>query len=487
MRGRRAFDSLFEHVCEYGGGMSIARPYLPPQDAREAVLAALDAIDAAHAQLRKTSTDLVGNAFRVEVAVRLERQQRFGLGQSYRMFGELADPPDGLEAPGLGAGPSLRDTLTQRLHITAAELRRRFRLAARITPRRSLTGPPRPPELPELAAAVADGAVGEDHIREVYKALDALPAVVTGGQKDWAEGHLVRHAREQDRKFVELVGARIADRLNPDGIFDERDRANRRFFTLGRQGPDGMSKVTGRVTPELRAYLEALGAAVRPGHHLPGSEQPVVDGATDTRTPAQRMHDAVAWGLRAGIESGTLGTHRGIPVTVIVNATLEQLVQAARAAVDPSVPMPGPARTAGGTAVPMRDLIRMASHSVHYLAVFDGHSERPLYLGRSRRIATVDQRIACHARDKGCTRPNCTVWGYECEVHHTPDWDAGGATDADQLHFGCGPDHALATDGHATTTVTDDGRLAWAIGDEPPWTNPVHHDAELFDDPPDRP
>ena len=129
----------------------------------------------------------------------------------------------------------------------------------------------------------------------------------------------------------------------------------------------------------------------------------------------------------------------------------------------------------------MRGLIAMAAtNSIHYLSVFDGHSNRPIYLGRSQRIATFDQRIACHSRDKGCTRPGCTVPGYHCEVMHTPDWYPDGASDADKLHFGCGPDHKMVTTGHAHTTVTDDGRLAWTIGDAPPQTNPIHHADQDF-------
>ena len=62
--------------------------------------------------------------------------------------------------------------------------------------------------------------------------------------------------------------------------------------------------------------------------------------------------------------------------------------------------MPGPARTGGDTALPMRDLIRMAADGgIHYLAVFDHHSERPLYLARETRTATTDQRIICYAPD----------------------------------------------------------------------------------------
>ena len=40
--------------------------------AREEILAALDAVDAAYSVLRKTSSVLVGNAFRVDAAERLE-------------------------------------------------------------------------------------------------------------------------------------------------------------------------------------------------------------------------------------------------------------------------------------------------------------------------------------------------------------------------------------------------------------------------------
>ncbi|MEB3020917.1 hypothetical protein [[Mycobacterium] crassicus] len=48
--------------------------------AREQICAALTAIDTAHQVLRETSSDLVGNDFRVEVAERLEFQDRINRG-----------------------------------------------------------------------------------------------------------------------------------------------------------------------------------------------------------------------------------------------------------------------------------------------------------------------------------------------------------------------------------------------------------------------
>ena len=378
------------------------------EEARERIGAALDAIDAAHAVLRDTDSDVVGNNFRVDVAERLETQDRANRGLMYRFFGEIVDPPDGSEGT-----PAVREMLSARLRITRGEIVRRFKLAARIRPRRSLTGPPLQPELPELAAAVAAGAVGEDHIRAVCRAVDVLPACVAPADVAEAERTLVHHATKLDAGVVIKLGQRIADYLNPDGLFSDDNRARRRGLSLGPQGADGMSRLSGLLDPEARAYFEAIEAAVRPGRHQPDSAEPQ---ERDQRSPAQRCHDALKLGLETAISSGKLGMHRGHPVTVIATTTLADLNQAAHAVVDPSIPMPAPATTGGGSRLPMRDLICMASTAIHYLAVFDDHTERPLYLGRQKRLATADQRLICYARDRGCTRPNCLESGYRSLV-----------------------------------------------------------------------
>jgi hypothetical protein len=167
-------------------------------------------------------------------------------------------------------------------------------------------------------------------------------------------------------------------------------------------------------------------------------------------------------------------------VTVIVRTALAELNQAAHAVTNPDIPMPPPARTGGDTALPMRDVVRLASDGIHYLAVFDNHSERPIYLGRQTRIATADRRIICYARDGGRTRPGCLAPGYHSEVHHSPDSSPDGRTDADCLFFACPPDHKLVSEGHYQTAVTDTGRLAWTDGTQPPDINHAHHPEELL-------
>jgi hypothetical protein len=109
---------------------------------RDEIRAALDAVDAAHARLRAARSDCVGNAFRVQVAQRLETQHRINRALMYRLFGELIEPPDGPDDPELPAGTVISKLLWQRLRITTTEVTRRCRIAARIRP---LTGPPLAP------------------------------------------------------------------------------------------------------------------------------------------------------------------------------------------------------------------------------------------------------------------------------------------------------------------------------------------------------
>ena len=447
--------------------------------ARERFRVLLDAVDSAYAQMWALSSDEVGNAFRVEMAERLETQERTNRGLMYRVFGELADPPDEV-----GLMSALVDSLWARLRIAPHEIKRRMKVAARIRPRRQLSGPCLPPELPLVAQAVEAGMVGEDHLRAMCTVLDRLPSCVSIEERVEVEASLVGEAVKNDAEIVTAAGRHIDEIFNPDGDFDEADRARRRGMLLGRQGPDGMSRLSGWIDPETRCYVEACTAAVRPGRHLPDG---TIEDTPDDRSASQRCHDGIKLGLKAGIASGEMGSHRGHAVTVIARTTLAELNQAAHAVTTPDIPMPPPARTGGDTALPMRDLIRMAADAIHYLAVFDDHSDRPIYLGRQKRLATTDQRIICYSRDGGCTRPHCTEPGYHAEVHHAVDWAVGGATDADNLFFACRPDHTRVSEGRWQTTVTDDGRLAWTNGTRPPDINHAHHPEELLRSDPDPP
>jgi hypothetical protein len=239
------------------------------------------------------------------------------------------------------------------------------------------------------------------------------------------------------------------------------------------------------ASPELRANIDAwLSRFAAPGVCNPDDQTPCIAGEpddeqvrTDTRSPAQRQHDALNALVRGQLGDPKLGHHNGLPVTVIVSTTLQELTSGT-----------GRAVTGGGTLLPMPDVIRMARHAYHYLAVFDKHSERPLYLGRTRRIASPDQRVVLYAKDRGCTAPGCDVPGYWCEVHHVDDWATGGKTDADKLTFACGANHKLVGKGW-TTKKLPNGRTEWIpprhLDHGQKRTNDFHHPERTFegDDP----
>ncbi len=129
--------------------------------------------------------------------------------------------------------------------------------------------------------------------------------------------------------------------------------------------------------------------------------------------------------------------------------------------------------------LPISDLLRMATPTYNYLAVFDGVTGQSLWLGRSKRLASADQRIMLLGKYRGCTAPGCTVNGYNSQVHHaTKDWKHGGTTDIDDLTLACKCDNLLVENDGWTTRQLADGQTQW---DPPPdvplrgGTNNYHH------------
>ncbi|MGP4059058.1 DUF222 domain-containing protein, partial [Mycobacterium sp. 4D054] len=243
------------------------------------------------------------------------------------------------------------------------------------------------------------------------------------------------------------------------------------WVKVGKQQRDGFRKISGYLDAELGAYLEAtLAKEAAPGANMPAPE-PGEDGAPetacgDTRTEGQRNHDGLKALLRRTLESGTLGSHNGLPVSVIVSTSLQELERRAGVAV-----------TGGGSLLPMPDLIRMAARAHHYLYVFDEHTGQSLYLGRAQRLANAAQRIVLHARDRGCTRPGCTVPGYWCQVHHAAaDWKNDGQTNIDDLTLACGPHNRMIETTGWTTTKNAKNQTEWH---PPPGLDAGQHRTQL--------
>ncbi|HEX4393604.1 MAG TPA: HNH endonuclease signature motif containing protein [Mycobacterium sp.] len=377
-------------------------------------------------------------------------------------------------------GGKLRAALANRLRVSRAEASRRIQEAADLGERTALNGEPLEPVLPATAQAQRNGDLGAGHVAVIRGFWHRLPDFVDIETRARAEAQLARLAGEHRPDELARLADTLTNCLNPDGDFTEHDRARRRAITLGRQDIDGMSPISGYLTPEARATLDAVFAKLAaPGMCNPADEMPCTAGTPsqaaiqhDTRGAGQRNHDALLALARAALASGELGHHNGLPASIIVTTTLQELEAGA-----------GKALTGGGTLLPMSDVIRLAGHAHHYLAIFDNGKALALY--HTKRLASPAQRIVLYAKDRGCTFPGCDVPGYLCEVHHSNPYAVNPVTDINDLTFGCGPNHKLADQGW-TTRKNAHGDTEWIppahLDHGQPRTNTYHHPEKLLRD-----
>ncbi|MGH3678167.1 MAG: HNH endonuclease signature motif containing protein [Mycobacterium sp.] len=396
----------------------------------------------------------LSTAERTAVAAEWERLMRRLPAMTHRLVAGLAEVP----TEELGE-PTLAAALATLLRISKAEAHRRIHEAADLGPRCALSGEALEPVLWHTSAAQRRGDIGGEHVKIIRRFFDRLPGFVDYATREAAEADLAEMACGLRPEELRQAADRLAMLLDQDGQLSDADRARRRYLSIDKQQPDGMSDIRGRLDPEARAALDAVFAKwAAPGMCNPDDESPCVDGdpstetvGSDCRSTGQRNHDALKALARALLASGQLGSHKGLPVTMVISTTLAEL-ESGR----------GHAITGGGSLLPMSEVIRQAAAAHHYLSVFDDHTEEPLYLGRSRRLASAAQRIVLYARDRGCTFPGCTAPAYHSEVHHrTADWRHGGQTNIDDETLACGTDNRRVKPGGWRTRKRKDGRTEW--------------------------
>ncbi|CAM3302484.1 DUF222 domain-containing protein [Mycobacterium frederiksbergense] len=386
--------------------------------------------------------------------------------------------------------------------------------ATQLAPRRTLQGQDMAPEWEHTAAALSRGAFGEEHLEVIRKFFNALPATVDPITRSQAEQSLVAAAADLDPHSLTVLAIHLLALLHPDGEEPADAAARKAGLHLGSQQPDGLSYLSGWVTPKLRAMIEPILAkfSERGRHPAPEPEpteaqpplfdepepEPEHPAGEDNpspplhedpsppllddqwRTKAHYLHDAVEAAFDLLLRSQTLGRLNGLPTTVVITTTLHELHAGA-----------GYAVTGGGSVLPMRDLIAMAAAGAyHYLAVFDGHTSMALHLGRAQRCATGAQKLALFGRERGCTCPGCDAAFYDTQAHHGhKDWKHGGQTNIDDLTLACAPANQMIEDTGWSTRRRPDGRFEWID----PTTgrahlNNLHHPERLLapreDDPP---
>ncbi|WP_229705058.1 HNH endonuclease signature motif containing protein [Williamsia phyllosphaerae] len=436
------------------------------------------------------SSDACSDAVVAELAERHERVVRRMESIGNRRILDVSDR----EAFRVSGSKSLIDFCSTRLRITRP--RRRLRAVQHLEAMHAMTGELLPPRAPNTAAGLADGHLGAEHVDAILDVLAKVPAAVDPDETAKAESALATEGRRLTPREITQLGVRILAYLDPDGtLTDDRDRARNRRLSLSAQDAQLMSKLSGTLDPTTRALFEVVLAAwAAPGMNNPDDDQsPRGDTADidpdllreaagrDSRSVAQRNHDALKALLQCAADGGLLGaSHRGLPPHIIISITESELRDRA-----------GVANTATGTDLPITDVLTLAARAQMHLAVFDDHTAEPLFLGRAHRLASQAQRFVLFAKYGGCGAADCPTPFAHCEIHHADkDWADGGTTDVNHLAPACGPHNRAVgpnPDQWTTDKITtgpDRGRYGWRRNTDPPeeiHANHRHHIRELLD------
>jgi Domain of unknown function (DUF222) len=447
---------------------------------REEIVEVFDALEAALKRATDLTFDLLTTPERLAHLQRCETVRRVLPVVEHPLINQLSHQASETEL-----GGKLSSALANRLRISRAEAARRIHEAAELGERTAITGEPLAPLLPATAEAQRNGQIGAGHVAVIRSFSHRLPDFVDIETRQKAEAQLARLAGEHRPDELAKLADKLMDCLNPDGDFTDDDRQRRRGIAVGKQGADGMSPINGYLTPEARATLDAVFAKLAaPGVCNSADDTPCTSGTPtqaaiqgDTRSAGQRHHDAVLALARAALASGELGQHNGLPASIIVTTTLQELEAGA-----------GKALTGGGTLLPMSDVLRLAAHAHHYLAIFDNGKALALY--HTKRLASPAQRIVLYAKDRGCSFPGCDVPGYLCEVHHCDPYATHPVSDINALTFACCPNHKLAEQGW-NTRKNHRGDTEWIppphLDHGQPRVNSYHHPEKLLQDEEDDP
>lgn len=199
-----------------------------------------------------------------------------------------------------------------------------------------------------------------------------------------------------------------------------RQRAERELVTWhdGGDTENGALHLHGRLdSATAKAFTVALQEKIDELWRADGGR----DGSpNDVRTPGQRAIDALVELVVNGRASDTVTPRYMIHIIAhIGDPTPEHL---------------------DGSPVPTAVLEQLDEDTRAIGHVFDGTGQ-PLWLGRTRRLASGAQWLSRIAADRGCT--DCGAGPERCQMHHAHEWEAGGPSNIDNFELKCHTHHAL--------------------------------------------
>lgn len=266
--------------------------------------------------------------------------------------------------------------------------------------------------------------------RELDKLLKAAE-----GERMRIYSRAMEEAKYRGEKDLRAYVKRLVDAANkPHAKKDPNAGFEKRDVSQGKENADGTYDVRLTLTPGDYALFKAhTDKGLAPNSNIPAEHQ----SDRDTRSKGQRRYDQFASILRQ--YEHTEQSRNGGAASVVVAVTLDDLAQADATTLF---------HTNVGVDLNPFDLVRLGMDGTSdFLLTVDGLTGVPLHLGRSKRLASVGQRIAMFAIQGVCSWAGCTTAMSECEAHHIISWLRYGNTDITNLtglcptHHRCNNDH----------------------------------------------
>ncbi len=293
-------------------------------------------------------------------------------------------------------------------------------------------------DVPQLAAALAEGETTEAHVDAVGRALADLSADDQARLAEHGDDIRAKAAQLGESAFREWLARKVREVRTEDGLRRlERQKAAARATTWTDQ--DGMFNMHARFDPEtgiglngrLRNTIEAL-------FHGGVPEGAPLD-------PFERQQWLTALALAALIR-GDINGGSGVPdIAVVVD--VETLLHGEHA---------GTRLELGQFGLPVETIRRWACIA-DITPVIVGVDGTRLLLGRTTRLANREQRRALRVLYRTCAC--CDVVFEHCQIHHVIWFDPDGRTDIDNMLPLCHRHHHLAHEGGWKLALTADRSL----------------------------
>ena len=311
------------------------------------------------------------------------------------------------------------------LRINPAQARRRMREADSVNGSHSPTGQPLPPQLPQAGAALAEGAIGPEHVQVIGDCVAQFPHPADPDDVATADEVLTDAARTHEPAVIARLGRRILNQLDQDGPRPAEDEPAQPRRSLDmRTMRNGRLRFAGELDAESATLLhELLSPRTAPRANA--------DGTPDVRAKTERQGDALVDILHIAAGSPDGPTEAGEPVHMTVSVNWEDLRD-----------NHGQALLHGTGEIPIAHARRMACDCQVLPTVLGSHGE-VLNIGRKTRTIPQGIRRALIERDRGCTFPSCHRHPKWCHGHHVKHWADGGDTALNNLALLCHHHHRV--------------------------------------------